>query len=988
VLAVFSGKNIMVIHETTTTTANLFRGNAFRQRALTTVSAIALLAAVSVTSSQPVHAQEQTAQNVQLEEIIVTGSRVLRDGFEAPTPLTVISIEELQASAPENIADFVNELPSVMGSEMPSNSQTSISSGASGINSLDLRSMGSDRTLVLLDGQRSVASRLNGVTNVNNFPQMLIERVDVVTGGASAAYGSDAVSGVVNFVLDKDFTGFKGSVEGGVTSYGDNRNFKVSTAYGTPFSDGRGHFLFSGEVSAKAGILHSDRPWNREGWTIMNNPNYTKTNGQPERLRLPRVGLSLATPGGIITRGPLRGTAFGQGGTPYQFNYGHLVKDPYMQGGDWRSVQQRHTPSLDPRLNRQNVFLRTSYEVTENVEIFAQMQWGSTFSDNRCCPSFSTGNINIKPDNAFIPAEVAARVAALGLTSLRMGSMHGDLPGIGGKNNRSTNRYVVGGKGSFSFNEQEWNWDAYYQFGKTRVSSRGTELWNRAAFSKAIDAVRDPSTGSIVCRSSLTDPGNGCVPYSVFGTGVNSPHALAYLGLSGSGENEGNGGALRNERFVQNVAAVTLTGEPFSTWAGPVSVAVGAEWRKEKVYGVADAISASTRWFAGNYLPTHGDYSVTEGFLETVVPLVSNSDWAESLDLNAAIRLTDYSTSGLVTSYKVGATFSPIPDITFRATRSRDIRAPNLEELFQAGTANTNNVVDPFNNNMTTQYLGIRTGNLNLRPEKADTTGVGVVLQPSIVPGLSASVDYYNINITDAIDQVGVQTIVDRCFDGQTDFCTAITRGLVNGVNIITQIDIAPFNFATNIGRGMDFELAYQMPLANADMGLEGDLSFRLLATHYIKDFTDNGIDVPQQHAGENNRDGPPSWVYRASLTYSNDPLTVVLTGRGVSAGVIDNDFIECTSSCPTSTSTNRTINSNGVDSVFYLDTAISYSVYNADEDDFDAQVFFNVRNITNKSPPIVGGGPGGVAFSAAPTNFTLYDGIGRTFRAGVRFNM
>ena len=976
----------MVINRTTTTaTANRFRGGTTRQRALTTASAIALLAAGSVMSSQPVHAQQQTAQ---IEEIVVTGTRVVRDGFEAPTPLTVISVEELQASAPENIADFVNDLPSVMGSEAPQNSQTSISSGAAGINSLDLRSMGSDRTLVLMDGQRSVASRLNGVTDVNNFPQMLVERVDVVTGGASAAYGSDAVAGVVNFVLDKDFTGFKGSVEGGVTTYGDDRNFKVATAYGTPFSDGRGHFLFSGEISVKEGIMHSDRPWNRNGWTIMNNPNYTPTNGEPERLRLPNVGLSTATPGGIITSGPLRGTAFGEGGTPFQFNYGDLVSDPYMQGGDWRSVQVRNTPSLDPRVNRQGVFSRVSYEVSDNVEVFGQLQWASTFSDTRCCPSFSIGNINIAPDNAFIPAAVAAQVQALGLTSLRVGSTHGDLPPVGGKNNRSTNRYVVGANGRFDAFNSEWNWDAYYQYGRTRVSSRGTELWNRASFANAIDAVRDPNTGSIVCRSALTDPGNGCVPYNVFGTGVNDASALEYLGISGSGKNEGNGGALRNERFLQNVASVAVTGEPVSTWAGPVSLAFGGEWRQEKVSGVADPISATTRWFAGNYLPTNGKYDVAEGFLETVVPLANGEDWADSLDVNAAVRVTDYSTSGVVTTWKAGVTYSPIPDITLRATRSRDIRAANLEELFQAGTANTNNVVDPFNGNVTTQYLGIRTGNQALRPEKADTTGVGVVLQPSMFPGLSASVDFYNIKIKDAIDQVGAQTIVDNCFAGQTDFCAAITRGLENGVDVIKQIDIAPFNFAKNISRGLDFELSYRTSLEALDMGWEGDLAFRFLATHFIKDFEDNGIDAPQQHAGENAGDGPPDWVYRATLSYSNDPLTVTLTGRGVSSGVIDNDFIQCTALCPTSTSTNRTINDQHVAGVFYLDTAVSYDLYNVGEDGIDMQLFLNVRNIANKAPPVVGSGPGGVAFSSAPTNFTLYDGIGRTFRAGVRFNM
>ncbi len=944
-------------------------------------------------------AQQQTAQSsqeAQVEEIIVTGTRVLRDGFEAPTPLTVMGVEELEAAVPENIADFVNELPSVAGSTIPRASQTSISSGAGGINTLDLRGIGNDRTLVLLDGQRSVASTLNGTVDVNNFPQDLIERVDVVTGGASAAYGSDAVAGVVNFILDKDFVGIKGSLEGGVTDYGDGRNFKVSGAYGTELFGGRGHFLLSGELAHRGGILHGDRPWNRTGWTIMNNPNYTPTNGEPERLRLSNVGMSTAIPGGIITTGPLRGIAFGEGGEPYNFNYGDLVSDPYMRGGDWRASEIRQFVPLDPRINRKSAFARLSYEVTDNIEIYGQAQFGETTVLNICCAQFSVGNINIQSDNAFIPDEVAAQAQALGVTSFRMGSFHADLPRLGSYNVRLTNRYVVGVDGDFDALNTNWTWNAYYQNGRTRVSSRGTNLWSRAAFNQAIDSVRDPNTGTAVCRSTLTDPGNGCVPYNPFGIGVNSASALEWLGIAPLDVNQGGslsnmkvGGALRNERFVQNVAAFSVTGEPFSTWAGPVSVAVGAEWRKEKVWGVSDAISQSTLWFAGNYLPTNGSYTVKEGFLETVVPLASGEEWADSLDVNAAVRLTDYSTSGFVATWKAGVTYAPIPDIRFRATRSRDIRAANLEELFQAGTANTNNVVDPFNNNITTQYLAVRTGNINLRPEKADTTGVGVVLQPSFVPGFSASVDYYNIDITDAIDQVSPQTIVDRCFEGNQDFCNAITRGdLGTGVNQIVRIDISPFNFAKNIARGLDFEVGYQMPLDRLYETWGGDVSFRFLATHFIKNYQDNGIDPPEDHAGENFGNGPPSWLYRATLTYTNDPLTATLIGRGISAGTLDNDQVECTTACPTSTSRNRTINDNSVPAVFYLDANLTYKFQDQEEDGRDIEMFLNVKNLMDKDPPIVPGGPGGVPYLGNLTNSALYDTLGRVFRAGLRFKM
>ena len=285
---------------------------------------------------------------------------------------------------------------------------------------------------------------------------------------------------------------------------------------------------------------------------------------------------------------------------------------------------------------------------------------------------------------------------------------------------------------------------------------------------------------------------------------------------------------------------------------------------------------------------------------------------------------------------------------------------------------------------MTTQYLAVRGGNLALRPEKADTTGFGVVLQPSFVPGLSASVDYYNINMKDAIGQPSPQTVVDRCFEGNQEFCDAITRGLSNGVNVIERIDIVPFNIAKVVHRGLDFELGYRMPLEDLDMGWAGDMDFRFLATHYIKHYENNGIDTPTQTAGA----AEPSWLYRMTLTYSNDPLRLTLIGRGISSRKEDNSFIECTAGCPASTADHRTINNNHIAGRFYVDANMTYLFQNNADDGRDIEVFLNVKNIANTAPPVDASGPGGVAFSAAPTDLGLYDGIGRTFRAGVRFRM
>jgi outer membrane receptor protein involved in Fe transport len=947
---------------------------------------------MAVTLTGAVAAQAQTpapAAAPAVDEIVVTGTRVVRDGYEAPTPLTVLGTEALEAAAPENIADLVNDLPSVVGSATPQTSNLSFSNGQAGLNTLNLRGLGSTRTLVLLDGQRSVPSTITGLVDVNDFPQQLISRVDIVTGGASAAYGSDAVSGVVNFVLNKDFTGVKGEVSGGLTTYGDDPAAKVALSAGSGFANDRGHVLVSGEWSRRWGIFSVPRDWNNEGWAIINNPRYTATNGEPQRLVLSGVGLSTATPGGIITNTALRGIYFGPGGTPAQFNYGPLVSDPFTQGGDWASTQVNQYNTLDQRVTRQGIFLRTSYDVSDNVTAFAQLQWGFARSIGLALKQFDIATRVIRVDNAFLPTSVRDRATALGISQFTLGTNNLDLPTITFDNERTVNRYVVGLNGSFDAMGSEWTWDAYFQKGVSRTSENGLNVTAKAEFAAAIDAVRT-ANGTIACRVNTdaitTNDMPGCIPYNIMGIGVNSQSAINYV--FGSGEHP-----QRNQRFGQDVWAVTLNGEPFDIWAGPVSLAIGGEHRTEKVAGRADPVSLFNGWFAGNYLPTFGKYNVTEGFVETVVPLAKDEAWAEALDLNAAARVTHYSTSGTVVTWKVGATYQPMSDIRFRVTRSRDIRAPNLNELYQAGTANTNTVTDPFNGNAVTPYQGLQVGNPALQPEKADTTGVGVVVAPSFIPGLTAAVDYYNISIKDGINNIGPQITVDRCFQGVTQYCSAIIRGPnASGVQVIQQIRLQPFNFAAQTARGIDFEASYTMPLSTVSEDMDGSLGLRFLATHYIKSYVNDGINVPYDTVGVLNsgNNGPPSWVYTGTITYTADPVTATLTGRGMSGGVYGASnyaYIACTSGCPTSTVAAPTINMNRIPSVFYLDAGMKYEFMHND-DGLSAEMFLNINNLLNKDPPRVASGPGGFPYASIPALPALHDVLGRMFRAGIRFQM
>lgn len=937
---------------TTYQTRAALRASGGRKAGLAGASVVAIVLALQSGAAQA----QTTGGATDVQELVVTGTRVVRDGYQAPTPLTVVSEQELAAAAPSNVADFVNDIPSIAGSNTPQTSNASISAGTSGVNALNLRALGIERTLVLLDGQRSVGSTITGAVDVNTFPQGLIKSVEIVTGGASAAYGSDAVSGVVNFILDKDLEGVKGSVEYGQTTYGDDDQYRVNISAGLPFAGGRGKVLFNAELVDREGIYGVPRDWNKNGWYIITNPAYAAGNGQPEWLLTPNAGLSNATPGGIIVDTPLRGTAFGPGGAVYQQAYG-TTRDPWMIGGDWQAVQVNDKQSLDADERRKGIFGRASFDLTDSLSIFGQASYNEHASLGWTGVQFNQGNVTIRSDNAFLPAAIRQQLAALNLASFRLGTTNADLPIRKTDNKRSVTRFVVGANGRFDLLGDEWNWDAYYQRGRTETFEMARDITNNARLALAQDAVFRPGTNEIVCRSTLTNPTNGCVPFNRMGIGVNSPAALAYI----------LGNPFRRQFFTQNVAAANLAGNPFSTWAGPVSVAVGVEHRKEAVSGEVPAEYRSG-WFVGNYLPTFGSYKVTEGYLETVVPL-----W-EGLDVNAAVRATNYSTSGDVVTWKLGATYAPIPDIRFRVTRSRDIRAPNLNELFAAGTSRTNVLVDPFNNNQNTQFLEVTTGNLALKPEKADTWGVGVVLQPSFLPGFAAAIDYFDIRIDGAIGAVSAQTIVDRCFEGVSQYCAAITRS----GNLISRVSVSPFNFAEREAEGIDFEASYRMEAAG------GDLTLRGVATYYMKNYNNNGIDPPTDRAGENAANGPPEVIWRATATWLSDPWTVQLTARGVSEGVYDNAFVECVSSCPASTIANRTINDNHIDGAYYLDAAVSYDLEFAGME--STQVFFNVNNILNRDPEIVAYGPAGTAYGNPSTNQGVYDILGRVYRVGVRF--
>ncbi|ETI59071.1 TonB-denpendent receptor [Sphingobium sp. C100] len=905
---------------------------------------------------------QQSGDTAPFDQIIVTGTRVVRDGFQSPTPLTVVTQQEILNQSPtNNIADFINQIPALAGSTRPANSRLAISSGLAGINTMNLRNLGEVRTLVLLDGRRSVGSTITGLVDINTFPQSLIKNVEIVTGGASAAYGSDAVAGVVNYVLDKKYTGFKMNADVGITDRGDGFNYSFSGAAGMDFAGGRGHVLVAGEYAHKDGIFEVDRGWNQLGFRTLSNPDYTATNGQPANIVVRGAGTWNATPGSIIRSQSggataLRGTYFGQGGVAQQYQFGSITDSSQTVGGDWQINDTSRRIGLDATDDRRGVYGRLSYELADWIEVFAEgsYNWNKTLFN--AGPQAST--FTLQSDNAYLIQALGADALA-GVSTVTLGTSAADLPYRKNNSTREVQRYALGAGGEFAMFGKKAIWDAYAQYGQTDTHEQIRDIMNNSRMALATDAVFAPD-GSITCRSTLTDPTNGCIPLNRLGIGVADPSAIAWV----------MGDPYREQRFKQTVAGINLSMTPFATWAGDVSAAVGGEYRKEEVSGYVPE-EFQSGWSVGNFRPTFGSYNVKEAYLETVVPLGLGAEF------NGAVRATDYSTSGYVTTWKAGLTWQPIEDIRLRGTRSRDIRAPNLNELFQSGTSRTNTfgTASAYGQYAGATFRELTTGNRDLKPEKANTLTLGAVLQPRFLPGFSFSVDWFRTKVSDAISQFYADDIAQRCTEGFQSFCAAIVAD-PEGVRDYF-VSASPFNFAKVKVRGIDYEASYRVPLDQIFNGSSSALTLRGTATNYLENLIDNGISTPVDTVGQNSgQSSTPDWIFRLSATFDTPSYSVTAVGRGVSSGTYNNTYIVCTSDCPTSTAANPTINSNHIDGTFYTDLNFTAKI---NVGGADGQLFLNVTNLFDTDPILL-------PETGLSANSTYSDLLGRAFRIGVRF--
>jgi outer membrane receptor protein involved in Fe transport len=883
--------------------------------------------------------------------IVVTGTR-LRSGLTTPTPVTMSSAEQLHDSNPGLLGQALAQLPEFRGSSTASSS-TQSPQRDNGANFLNLRGLGVQRTLVLLDGRRFVSSSSSGIPDVNLFPQDLVQRVEIVTGGASAAYGSDAVAGVVNFVLDKTFTGIRLTSQAGLSQYKDDGLKSGTLTAGTSFGGGNGHIIANVEYFKQDGIQANS------GRRVVDGRYGLASSGVASPSLIIAAPFNFQIPyGGLITSGPLANMRFLPGSGVAPFDFGTNRSSGQQVGGDGASTPFDPTAAT----KRYAAFSRAQYQMG-NVTLYGEGSYAqSTTQYNLIYPQqgITATGYTIFAGNAFLPSSVAA---ALGATpSFTMKRISRDFGSVHVDTRSRTYRAIAGldwdmGSG--------WKLSAYYMHGQNEYRNAIHNDVNRRNLYAAADAVTNPANGQIVCRSTLQGLDPGCVPIDLFGEGAPSRAALNYvLGTS-----------IAKLKLKEDVASAVINGSPFALPAGPFDIAAGVEYRREAGVQRDDSITTSVVSGTGvrgvpaslltgvtggfeynNALPFAGHYDIKEGFVEANAPILKDVPFVHSLSLNGAVRVIDYSTAGTVLTWKAGASYEPFADLRFRATRSRDIRAANLAELFTGLQPAPSLVVY---HGVSTPVLGLRSGNPNLKPEKADTLTAGFVYRPSFIPGLGVSVDYYKIDMTNAIQQLTNQQTADFCANGSSISCAQISFDASGQLNIATPT----LNLASIKNSGVDFELDYNRRVGGTTLGVRGLLGY--LAKQVTKV---SGGGAPIDRAGDIGVSGLPHWTGSLQLTAARGPISGFIQERFVGGGKIDN------------TLTPAQLANNHVGAVFYTDVTLKDRIVTGSRNSLD--LYVTINNLFARNPPIAPNSPFGVYRS---TNPTVYDIVGRYITVGAK---
>ena len=953
----------------------------------------------------------------EVEEIQITGSRIQRAGMESPTPVTDLGLEELGNIDPGQLGESLSKLPQFFNNQRPSQ----VGWNSAGAN-LNLRGAGSQRSLVLLDGRRVPAGNRWGIPNVSALPEAAIRSVQAVTGGASAAYGTDAVAGVINFILDTDYNGTKLKAQAGTSSRADGDNHELGLTHGRDVGD-NGHLLFSIDSFRQQAIRSQqaleDRSWYKQQARITN----PDPNGTSLITRDYVVSTAVST-GGVINapNSALHRWAFSR-------DDGNVVAGPQSFSGvgsfsggcncqaltaatqDWQNDADNQ---ISARNDRDNVFVFYDHDVSDNLNVYFQGMYGFTEVES---PWFSTPflqgpwTVNIFSGNPFLPANVQQIMDDEGLASFNMaliGDNQADNP-LGQYTITQNDRSKAGTVG-FSLRLDDagfftdWNIKGYAQYGRVDQRQQFRNGPDLAYLFPAMDAVVGPDDQP-ACDAALANPTDfgDCRPINLLGgvqSAASTPAGIDYV--------------MDDEKFIaslyeQSFAEITIDGQLHEGWgAGPILAFFGASHREDEVLqqvkeledefvflggqntgfrglvpegqpggmagirpgsvppGFQGAGNLSRILFTGSIqTPTtilDGGFEVDEVFGEINVPLIADAPLIQQLDASMAYRYADYTGSGGIESWKVGLSWQINDDLRLRATSSRDVRAATLRERFDE-TAGGAAVVDPFLGNSFIFTASRNSGNPNVDPEEADTLTFGAVYQPSWLPGFSISGDWYDIKIDGAMAQPPFQDIVDNCFAGAQELCDLIERSPETGQ--ITRITTIYFNLDELRLKGFDLEMRYTTDVSF--FGGDESLSWRLLG---------NNIDERSQLVPGAPRDfldrSDPTNRFLTNLTYRRNDFRAFLNGQYIDSWTQDRFS-------PPGEKDNNTI-----DSVFITDLTLGYDF--TGEGGSTYNVFLTVNNLFDEEPPQTPGD--GVGFLGGTSGINgLYDAIGRRYVIGLNMN-
>lgn len=951
-------------------------------------------------STQP--SGEEDATTAETGSIVVTGSRIQRPDLTGTSPVAVVDQEEFQLSGAVNVEQVVNTLPQVL----PGLTGFSNNPG-NGAVTLNLRGLGSTRTLVLVNGRRWMFYDTNQIVDLNTIPQFLISGVDVVTGGASAVYGSDAVAGVVNFRL-RELNGVEMGGTYSLTERGDGARYSVNMAIGTDFADDRGNVTLFANYTERKPIFQGARDFSRfaasDGCIVPGSTNPDTELGTPFPSGVTvstcagRGGALGFVPGGSPT-GPI--ATFTVGTQSYIFNPtgggSRLFTDP----GDLYNFAPANYLQLPQE--RYLVGAYGSYEVSDNIEVYSELSYVNNRVSTELAPTPTGVTAELQIASPFFNEQTRALLRTIDAADATPNNGYATTPvqyrflSAGSRNatqNRQAFRVLAGLRGSLT---DTLNYDAFYSFARTSNQQRQVGNVSRSRYLQALSTRFNPTTGALECLDASARSA-GCLPINVFGSGLTNPAAVSYIDVASTN--------LEQADLQNVVASVSGSLFNFGLGADDVGFAFGGEYRKMSARYDPDEFLSSGDVLGFNAgQPTSGSYNVKEIFGELRVPVLE-TDGGFLVELNGAARYSDYSLAavGGVWTYTGGFLLSPVRDLRIRGQYARAVRAPNVQDLFGGRSTGFPAAIDPCSDrgsastrtdtlrnlciqsgvpaaNVFTRAVQPATqiqsdfgGNPNVGEETSDTYTIGLVYQPSFIPRLSITADYFNIKVEDTIGVLanGTSTALALCYNTIQDLTNPIcqvfagTRSSAGAIGQ-TQGGQNPQFTSANVGllktSGMDIQVDYSMPLFDT-----GRLSFFYLGT-LLEEFSSTPIaSIPERESFFEGTFGQPIYRHTSRLTFADGPAQLSLRWRF--DGKTQSSRIRNVFNGITRVGTNPAlITKPYLDAISYFDLSASYDV--TENFTFTA----GVNNILDEKPPVLG-----TDAEQANTLPSFYDVLGRDF--------